>query len=192
MLEKLHSTTKILPLKERVEIASRMAHRVFTHFELWRVTATVESRKRHWDALDDHWDHMRFLEHGQLVTAVVEIHSLLDANEATVNLPHLLSETEAAHGALPSARSELKFQRPYFDRLRPLRNAVFAHRTKKRTNTEIFRGAKLTPNHLTSMSRSCLIVVNELRSAVGLEPEAPSPLPRDSYERMLAILRPDD
>ena len=87
MPEKLHSTTKILPLKERVEIASRMAHRVFTHFELWRVTATVESRKRHWDALDDHWDHMRFLEHGQLVTAVVEIHSLLDANEATVNLP---------------------------------------------------------------------------------------------------------
>lgn len=183
---------KTLPLKQRVGIASAMAHRAFTHLALWRVTALTEGRERYRAAINEHWEHLRFLEHGQLVAAVVELHSMLDASEATVNLPKLLDEVEAEHGEQQGARAQLRYVQPYLDRLRPLRNAVYAHRTKRKTSREVFAAAEMTPDRLHEMGKTCLLIANDLCLAVGLEPQAPSPLPADWYARMLRQLMPTD
>ena len=177
-----------LPLKEQITSAGRMALRCHAHLSLWRLTAGVEGRARHREVLEDHWEHMRFLEHGQLFTAVIELHSLLDANPATVNLPHLTDGLEAEHGPQPLIRTALGEVEHTFAKLRILRNGVYAHRTKRTTYADMFSKAALTPGQLQELVVIAIKITNELRVAIGLEAEGPSQLPVDFYERMLLQL----
>lgn len=177
-----------LPLTEQIESASRMALRCHTHLALWRVTAGVEGRERHLGVLEDHWEHLRFLQHGQLATAVVELHSLLDANEATINLPHLVAALEREKGSLPLLTGALASVRDPFVKVRLLRNAVFAHRTRKNSYNDVFTRAAITPDQLQELVVTCIKIANELRVEVGMKPEAPTTLPVEYYERMLRQL----
>ena len=165
-----------------------MSLRCHVHLSLWRLTAGAEGRARHRDVLEDHWEHMRFLEHGQLFTAVVELHSLLDANPATVNLPHLTDDLEAMIGPLPIIREALVQIEETFAKLRILRNAVYAHRTKRKAYADIFKKAAITPDQLEDLVTTAVKITNEFRAVIGLEAEAPSPLPVDFYEQMLLQL----
>jgi hypothetical protein len=177
-----------LPLIEQIETASRQALRCHIHFGLWRLTAGIDGRKLHHGVLDDHWEHLRFLEHGQLFTAVVELHSLLDADKATINLPHLVKALELKKGSKPHLRKALSDAQPAFKRLRILRNAVYAHRTKKRSYADVFKAAQITPNQLQELVLACIKVSNELRVEVGLNAQVPSSRPMETYHRMLAQL----
>lgn len=162
-----------------------MALRCHTHLALWRVTAGAEGRARHLEVLEDHWEHLRFLQHGQLATALVELHSLLDANEATINLPHLVAAFEGEKGSLPLLTDALASIRDPFAKVRLLRNAVFAHRTRKKTYDDVFKSAAITPDQLQELVVTCIKIANELRVEAGLEAEAPTTLPVEYYERML-------
>lgn len=177
-----------LPLKEQIEAASRMALRCHTHLALWRVTAMAQGRERHRVVLDDHWEHLRFLQHGQLVTALLELHSLLDAHESTINLPHLVAALEEQKGSLPLLRDALASTRNQFAKVRLLRNSVFAHRTRKKSYNDVFTSAAITPDRLQELVVTCIKIANELRVEIGLVDEAPSPLPVEYYERMLRQL----
>ncbi len=165
-----------------------MALRCYVHLGLWRLTAGVEGRKLHNEVLNDHWEHLRFLEHGQLFTAVIELHSLLDADKVTINLPHLVQALEAQKGPHPLLRKALADAHPVFDRLRILRNAVYAHRTKKKSYSDVFKTAEITPDQLQALVLICVKISNELRVEVGLEAQTPSPLPMQTYHRMLELL----
>ncbi|MCD1624182.1 hypothetical protein AAG614_03205 [Citromicrobium bathyomarinum] len=177
-----------LPLKEQIIAAGRMALRCHTHLALWRLTAGVEGRARHREVLADHWEHIRFLEHGQLFTAVIELHSLLDANPATINLPHLTDELEAEHGPQTLIRQALREAEATFGKLRKLRNGVYAHRTKRKAYADMFKQAAITPDQLQELSVLAIAITNELREAIDLEAEAPTTLPAEFYERMLEQL----
>lgn len=165
-----------------------MALRCHTHLALWRVTAGVEGRARHREVLEDHWEHIRFLEDGQLFTAVIELHSLLDANPATINLPHLTEALEAEQGPQPLIRQALAEIAPTFAKLRLLRNGVYAHRTKRKAYADMFRQAAITPDQLQELVVMAIKISNELRESIGLEAEGPTTLPAEFYERMLLQL----
>ncbi len=177
-----------LPLREQITSAGRMALRCHAHLSLWRITAGAEGRERHREVLEDHWEHIRFLEHGQLFTAVIELHSLLDANPATINLPHLTKALEAEQGPQPLIRQALAEIEPTFAKLRLLRNGVYAHRTKRKAYTDMFRQAAITPGQLQEAVEMAIKISNELREAIGLDAEAPTTLPAEFYERMLEQL----
>jgi hypothetical protein len=168
---------KALSTIEQIFAVSRMVHRTHIHLALWKLTAGVEGRSRHREVLDEHWEHLRFLEHGQLVTAVVELHSLLDANERTINLPRLLDEVEAQAGPQPQIREALSVAQPDFSRVRTLRNSAYAHRTKRRAFPDIFKAAQLTPDQLQGLILTGINVANELRvvSACHLRPRSRCP-----------------
>lgn len=165
-----------------------MALRCHAHLSLWRLTAGVEGRARHREVLEDHWEHMRFLEHGQLFTAVIELHSLLDANPATINLPHLTDALEAEQGQQFLIRDALTEVEPTFAKLRILRNGVYAHRTKRKAYADMFKQAAITPDQLQEMVVMAIKISNELREVIGLDAEVPSPLPAESYADMLLRL----
>jgi len=177
-----------LPIADQIDAASRMAMRCYTHMKLWLVTAGIEGRKRHGEVLEEYWEHLRFLQHGQLFTAIVELHSLLDAHKSTINLPDLIKAHEHMAGPQPDLRQALDDVRPSLAALRLLRNMVFAHRTKSKSYADVFEAAGITPNDLDELALTCVKVTNELRVANGLEAQAPSPLPVSSYERMLKEL----
>lgn len=119
---------------------------------------------------------------------MVELHSLLDADKATINLPHLVKAVEDLNGPQKPLQDALADARPTFDRLRILRNAVYAHRTRKKSYAEVFQGAQITPDQLQELVLTCVKISNELRVEVGLEAEAPTPLPIETYHRMLEQL----
>lgn len=177
-----------LPLVEQVTSAANMALRTFIHLGLWRLTAGKEGRERHKNVLDDHWEHIRFLEHGQLFVAVVELHSLLDADKATINIPNLINEVELKFGDQSALREAYDNIRPSFEKLRILRNSVYAHRTRRKSYADMFKLAKITPDELKNISETCIKICNELKVQLGLSPDAPSTLPTETYDAMLRQL----
>jgi len=178
----------ILNLTEQITAAGRMALRCHAHLSLWTLTAGVEGRTQHRVVLEDNWEHMRFLEHGQLFTAVIELHSLLDANSATINLPHLTVSVEAEYGAQPLIKRALEDIEPTFSKLRTLWNGVYAHRTKRKAYADMFKKAAITPDQLHELVVKAIEISNELRVIIGLGAEEPSSLPAEAYETMLLKL----
>jgi hypothetical protein len=178
-----------IPFGEQITSAGRMALRCHAHLALWRITAGVEGRARHREVLDEYWEHIRFLERGQLFTALIELHSLLDANPATINLPHLTDALEAEHGQQTLIRRALAEIETYFAKLRILRNGVYAHRTKRKTYADMFKHAAITPDQLQDLVVTAIKITNAMREAIGLAAEAPTQLPEEHYVRMLTQLR---
>ena len=75
-----------------------------------------------------------------------------------------------------------------FAKVRLLRNAVFAHRTRKKSYNVVFKSAAITPDQLQELVVTCIKIANELRVEAGLVAEAPNTLPVEYYERMLGQL----
>lgn len=177
-----------LSLDERLLAAARMAMRASVHFDLWWLTASREGRKEY-TAIDDHWEHLRFLQHGQLVAVVGEVHALLDDDKRTISLPTILTELERHHEiSIPSAKAALKEAKPAFWKLRLLRNNVFAHRTARKSYNAMFDDAKMTPDQFRELVNVCVAVTNEMIVALGGQAIEPSPLPREHYAKMLKLL----
>lgn len=177
-----------LPLDERIIAAARMAMRASVHFDLWWLTASKEGREQY-EAIDDHWEHLRFLQHGQLVAVVGEVHALLDNNKRTISLPVLLDELQQRHGiTIPAARQGLAGARPLFNKLRLLRNNVFAYRTARKSYNAMFEDAKIQPDQLRELTIVCNGVTNDMLAAINGPQIEPTPLPREHYAKMLKLL----
>jgi len=181
--------TNILPLAERVLVAASMCQRVMAHLDLWWLTAGEDGRFAHQEVLEEYWEHIRFLEHGQLVTAVCELHNLLDGKKNTVNLPSLVKEMDPTGRKFSGARVHLGHVETAFDKIRRLRNNVFAHRTMKKAYNDVFIDAKISPDQLRSSGALCVSVCDELLASLGLDPIFVSDLPQKSYSDMLLKLR---
>lgn len=177
-----------LSLTERIEAAARMSTRAQIHFDLWWLTASREGRAEY-AAIEDHWEHLRFLQHGQLVAVVGEVHALLDADKRTISLPIIVDEIERHQRLnLAKARTALTLARPIFRKLRILRNNVFAHRTARKSYDAMFLDAGMTTDQLRQLIELCTEVTNEILFATGCEPIEPSPLPKEHYGQMLKEL----
>jgi fructose-1-phosphate kinase PfkB-like protein len=112
----------------------------------------------------------------------------LDADRSTINLHHVVEELERTKGGQPLLRHALESTASTFAKVRILRNAVFAHRTNKKSYGDVFKRAAITPDQLQDLIVTCIKIANELRVGVGLEGQAPTSLPADRYERMLKQL----
>ncbi len=178
-----------LAIEQQIDTASRMALRAHVHFDLWWLTASQEGRSRH-PAIGEHWEHLRFLQHGQLAGVVGEIHALLDDDKRTICLPAILRELERQrHIQLPEVARNLKAARPAFRKLQLLRNNVFAHRTAKKTYEDMFKDANIRIDQLKALIALCIGLTNELLGAIGEPFRDPSPLPGEHYAKMLDQLK---
>lgn len=99
----------------------------------------------------------------------MELHSLLDANPATINLPDLVEALEEADRPQPLLRKGLDVAQPVFRKMRVLRNNVYGHRTRKKSYADVFKSAAVTPDQLQELVITCNKVANELRVEVVLE-----------------------
>ena len=180
--------TQKLPIDERIMAAARMAMRASVHYDLWWITASTAGRKQY-SAIEVHWEHLRFLQHGQLVSCVGEVHALLDNDRRTISLPVLTDELRRKHGLhVVSAEEKLADIRPLFTKIRLLRNNVFAHRTARKSYDDMFTDAQLKPEQIQAMIQTCIDVANDLLIAIGGPQIDASPSPSESYGAMLAKL----
>ena len=74
-------------------------------------------------------------------------------------------------------------------KLKILRDRALAHRTKAVEFNEVFRTADITYAQVSETIDAAVAIVNELRIGRGLEPADVSPLPTETYARMLNALR---
>ena len=177
-----------LPLEDRLDAAAKMAMRASVHFDLWWLTASQEGRQEY-TAIENHWEHLRFLQHGQLVAVVGEVHALLDDDKRTISLPTILDELQRHHKhSISGAKAALRAAKPVFRKLRLLRNNVFAHRTARKSYNAMFEDAKMTPDQLRELINVCIAVTNEMLAALGGPLLEPSPFPKEHYAKMLKLL----
>jgi hypothetical protein len=164
-----------------------MAMKAKQHFLLWRLTHGVEGHKVHRPVFQEYWEAIRFLQNGQLVAAIVDLHSLFEHRSDTINLPMLVREVEKLGQSIAS-RADLDAAETSVAKVRLLRNAAIAHRTRKRSYNDVFTAAAVTPDELGELIDLAIWVSNELLEAIGKEPEGLNPYPVETYSRMFRDL----
>jgi hypothetical protein len=179
---------KPLPLAERAATAARMALKAKQHFMLWRLTHGTDGHRQHRPVFSEYWEAIRFLQNGQFIAAIVELHSLCERRSDTINLAALADEVEAI-GADVSTRSQLIEAEGSVAKIRLLRNAAIAHRTSKRSYNDVFMAADITPNEIERLIEITIQVSGDLSDAVGNQREELNPYPLETYHRLVRDLR---
>lgn len=181
--------SKMLGLEERVIIASSMALKAKQHFLLWRLTNGVEGHRKHRPVYQEYWEAIRFLQNGQLVAAIVELHSLCERRAETINLAGLVDEVERAVGKPLSGRKALAEAEGSVAKIRILRNAAIAHRTNKKSYNDVFAKAAIKPDQIADLIDLAIGIANDLLEALGAERQELNPLPLKAYDRLFRDLR---
>lgn len=179
---------KPLALEERVIIAVSMALKAKQHFLLWRLTHGVEGHRKHRSVYNEYWEAIRFLQNGQLIAAIVELHSLWERRTETINLAGLLDEVEGVIGKPLAGRTALAEAVSSVMKIRLLRNAAIAHRTNKKSYNDVFAKAAITVDQIEGLIDLAINLANDLLEALGADRQELNPLPLETYNRLFRDL----
>jgi hypothetical protein len=179
---------KPLPLEQRIEIASRLALKAKQHFLLWRLTTGTDGHLQHRPVFQEYWEAIRFLQNGQLIAAVVDLHALCERRADTINLATLIAEMEAG-GRLLDSEKKLSKAQGSIRKIVLLRSAAIAHRTSKKAYNDVFTAANITPNEIQDLIDLTIEITGDLLEVSGKERPDLNPFPLETYRRMFNDLR---
>jgi hypothetical protein len=179
-----------LPLDPQIEAATRMALKTRQFYDLFLRTTSEEGHLLHRPVLSEYNEVIRFIRAACRDAALLELHSLFADRRDTVNLPRLVREVEQAlQGRLAHARLLSAGIPENITKVKILRDNAIAHRTKQIEFDDVFREANITRSEVSDTIDVAVKIVNELRLARDLEPAWASPLPLETFDRMLTALR---
>ena len=181
--------TQPLPLDKRIDAASRMAFKARQFWSLFLLTKSQEGHKAHRRVFNDYWEAIRFIQAACRDAALIELHSLFADHRSTVNLPRVIREVEAMGLQMSEARRLQDTVIANLSKIKILRDSALAHRTKLVEFNDVFRKADITYAEVGRTADVAVSIVNELRRARGLDREEVSPLPLETFDRMLVSLR---
>jgi hypothetical protein len=100
---------------------------------------------------------------------VIATCQLFDRDRNTYSIPGLIRELKATE---PRQAARLKLLcdhlEPTLQKIRPIRNKVYAHRDRNELPEDIFQRAGLTPRELQRLVRATVTIVGGLTSATGV------------------------
>lgn len=181
-----------LTLDDSLRIIASIAVRTRKHFDLWWATVGASDRKPFAGAIDEYWEALRFLEHGQLVAIIVDGHLLLEQNPNHLSLHRLCKLVAADGGDTRLAEELIEAASPTATKFMILRHAAFAHRSAKLGYREVFVRAGITPDEMREHLERLHEIARQLLIARGLEPNNYDDLAQSTYVEMLTRLARDD
>lgn len=167
-----------LALEAQLLVAGRAAARARTHLDLWAVTGEFESRDRLLEPIEEFWEPLRFVEHAQLVAYCVTICAIYDKSKGTIRLTQICKNLGHEHKLEPLL--------PGLEKVKHLRDNIFAHRNISTSWETAFNEAAITPNIMRSLAEGTLDVINFLLEQCGRYPIPYSNIAREEFKRLLA------
>ena len=158
-------------------VAANAATRARTYLDLWGVTARRESRDKLLKPIHEYWEPLRFVEHAQLVAYCITICTIYDKSRGTLRLTEICRDLGRADLLEPLL--------PKLEKVKHLRDNIFAHRNVATSWEEAFERAKITADDMEALAVGTLDVVNELLGQHDLQPVLHSSVAREGYERLL-------
>jgi hypothetical protein len=125
------------------------------NYEIWWVYKEKNSRKRFVDVLNDYPLYFQMSLHAHFVAMIFSLYRLYETRKDTMNLPQLVrllrKHSTLSIQEIKSMESDIKGMRPLWQKVSILRNSVFAHRSNKLDNNDIWKKASVTPNQFKKL-----------------------------------------
>lgn len=170
---------KPLPLDEQIKSAAMLAVRARVHCGLWWTTASAAGRMRFHEALDEHWEAWRFVEHAQFIAFMVTTHNLFGDRKGTIRFKELSRQLDGV------AANLIADAQPLADKVRHFRDELFAHRTDKLSYREVFARGSISGNDMICLADMGVAIGAIMLKARGLPSE---PADQHSVREMARIL----
>ncbi len=179
----------MIAIAERIEMMTRNVIAGCLHYDLW----AAHIRQEGWDrselyreTMPDLWSVTslahRYAFYNRFGAAYVQ-------SKGNNTLPRLVREVaETGMGDLTAGRAALAEAEPIFEKIRHLRNNIYAHQSAKLRVAQVYAEAEFTLDEAAKVSSLSVDVVNGLRDAVGLDAVEPSRSHLDQFEAMLIAL----
>ena len=181
-----------LPLDTRLRTAGQLVVRAKVFYDIWRYFAGQETRRSIFDTMNSYSEFFRFDVHAHLVAFAVHITMLFDRRKDTISLPNLVKDVKDTQ-AIPSGdvaeiAALLMEAAPLVDKVKTLRDNVFAHRSAMMDYEQAFKEAGVTPNQFGQLTDIALKVANRLLLARGLGEQVFMTAPLAHAQAMMAAL----
>lgn len=176
---------KPLPLDERIMSAAKLAVRARIHCDLWWSTASADNRVRFHDALDEHWEAWRFIEHAQFIAFMVTIYNLFGDRHGTIRFKKLSEEL----GGI--AAEQIKEAESLAEKVRCFRDQLFAHRSDKLGYAQVFERAAITRDEMIRLAEAAVRISAAMLEARSLPEQPANDLPIKAIARILDTLQRD-
>lgn len=174
---------KPLPLDEQIESAAMLAVRARVHCGLWWTTASAAGRALFHEALDEHWEAWRFVEHAQFIAFMVTIHNLFGDRRGTIRFKELSRQLGGV------AVDLIADAQPLADKVRHFRDELFAHRTDKLSYRDVFKRGSISGNDMIHLADAGVTIAATMLEARGLAAQPADDLSVSEMARILAALQ---
>ncbi|HWK36636.1 hypothetical protein [Sphingomonas sp.] len=174
---------KPLDLDEQITSAAKLAVRARVHCGLWWSTASAAGRALFHEALDEHWNAWRFIEHAQFVAFMVTIHNLFGDRHGTIRFKKLSAELGDV------AADQIAEAEPMASKVRQFRDQLFAHRSNKLTYAQVFERADITGNEMIQLADAAVKIATAMLDARGLPKQPADDSPIEDFAEVLATLQ---
>jgi len=125
------------------------------NYEIWWVYKEKNSRKRFVDILNDYPLYFQTSLHAHFVAMIISLYRLYETRKDTMNLPQLVrllrKHNTLSIQEIKSMESDIKSMRPLWQKVSILRNNMFAHRSNKLDDDDVWKKASVTPNQFKKL-----------------------------------------
>ena len=174
-----------LDVADRVKIAADLSYRAQVFHATWFGIASRDGRAKYAHALDEHAEVLIMAQAAHMVALVCALHSLFERSVKTVNLPAIDAELGGIAGDL------IEEAQVTAAKVAKLRHNLFAHRSGRLTQAEIYRLAAITPDDLRWLAIKSSAIVRRFCDHLELEVPVDADHARSGIESLLDAVSRD-
>jgi AbiU2 len=134
--------------------------------EVWWTYKEKDSRKKYVDTMNHYTMFFQTSIHAHFVAMLIALYRLYENRTDTVNIPELVNLLEKnasiPKAALHEIRQLCQESRNLWKKVSILRNAVFAHRSKKSSIFEVFQKTGVTNKELKDLITATKTLINKI------------------------------
>lgn len=138
-------------------------------YEAWWNLKNRKVRPKYVDTMNVYSEYFVVAVHSHFVAMLMALFRLFDTDKKALSIPTLLASIQSEPGFPAAVRTKvtaaLERAQPSIDKVKLLRDKVFAHRDRSYSYERAFREAGLTANEVRRLTERTLRIVDDLMRA---------------------------
>lgn len=134
--------------------------------EIWWTYKNSQDRQKYVDVLNHYYFFFKSSMHAHFLATLIGLSKLFDKRKDTISIRSLLKVIHKSelidNSQLRKFEKDLNSLEPLVKKIKTLRNKVFAHITKKKSYSDVFKESQINYDHIRSLLDKTMALLNQI------------------------------
>ncbi len=136
------------------------------NYDIWWVYKEKNNRRKYLNILNNYPLFFQTSLHAHFVALIIALYRLYETRKDSLNIPQLIrlfkQHNVLSHAEIKEIETDIARIRPYWLKVKTLRNDMFGHKSNQLNDNDIWKQAAITPNELKKLIDDSKVLVNKI------------------------------